>query len=452
VDVERYRVPLAEDDYALGGDQPFVTIVSFSDYACGPCGVLWRVFKNLEEDYGDQIRIVHRGVGVAGFKDGERAAEAAYAAGAQGKFWAMHWRLFQHQDDFSRPALLAHAKAIGLDMEKFESDIDTGAQAGRRLRDKREAKRLGVSAAPIVFVNGMVFVGPKPDENMWHSLIDAELATVRERVATGVPRAKIYENVQAGALERPLPTPDAVKKLQKEVEAAKPEIAAFDYTRVVKPKPGERYDIPLEGASILGEESAPVTIVEFMDFQCPICRKQHQQSMKALRDKYGDKIRFAVLNLPLEMHREARPAAVAALAARKQGRYWDFHDRFFSPGAVFDRGTYVQWAQELGLDVDQFKKDLNDPEVNKQIEADRLLSYKLGITATPTMFLNGRFIEGFANESSMSRAIDEELAAAEEAGGGTISKTYYTDLMATAIKEADFPNVAQLSSSAPTQP
>ena len=143
---------------------------------------------------------------------------------------------------------------------------------------------------------------------------------------------------------------------------------------------------------------------------------------------------------------------MAALAAGKQGRYWDFHDRFFEPGAVFDRSTYLKWAQELGLDVEQFKKDLLDPKLHDQIEADRLLSYKLGITATPTMFLNGRFIEGFASEASMTRAIEAELAAAKEAGGGKISKTYSSDLMATAVKEGNFPNVAQLSSSAPKQP
>ena len=62
IDVERFQVELAEDDYALGGEQPLVTVVIFSDYACGPCGVLWQVMKHLEEDYGEDIRIVHRGV------------------------------------------------------------------------------------------------------------------------------------------------------------------------------------------------------------------------------------------------------------------------------------------------------------------------------------------------------------------------------------------------------
>lgn len=451
VDVERYRVELHDDDYAIGGEQPLVTVVIFSDYACGPCGVLWQVMKNLEEDYGDDLRVVHRGVGIAGFKDGERAAEAAYAAGNQGKFWSMHWRLFKHQEDFSRPALMAHAKAIGLDVGKLEADLDEGSHSGRRLRDRRQAMKLGVNAAPIVFVNGMVFVGPRPDEAMWHSLIDAEIDTVRERLAAGGTRQDLYAALQEGTLERPLPKPEAVKKLRQERAEKTPKEAKYDYSSITKPRSTERYAVPVKEAALLGPENAPVTIVEFMDYQCPVCRKQHRQSMMKVREQFGNQVRFAILNFPLEMHREARPAAIAALAAGRQGRYFDFHDRFFAPEAVFDRLTYVKWAADLGLDVERFKADLDDPALAEGIEKDRLLSYKLGITATPTMFVNGYFIEGFASGTSLARLIEAEIKLAKQAGGGTVPENYFQDLMAQAIPESEFPNNGDLKSS-PSKP
>src|SRR5690606_37824148 len=96
IDLRRYVVELAdsETDYALGGDQPLVTIVIWSDYACGPCGRTWAVMEHLVEDYGDDLRVVYRAGTVPGFQHAERAAEAAFAAGEQDKFWAMHERLF----------------------------------------------------------------------------------------------------------------------------------------------------------------------------------------------------------------------------------------------------------------------------------------------------------------------------------------------------------------------
>jgi protein-disulfide isomerase len=452
VDVERYKVDLREDDYALGGQAPLVTIVIFSDYACGPCGVLWQIMKNLHEDYGDDIRIVHRGIGIAGFKDGERAAEAAYAAGAQGKFWSMHWRLFTYPDDFSAPALRAHATALGLDLAKFEADLEQGVHVGRRLQERRQATTLGVNAAPIVFVNGMALVGPKPDEAMWHTLLDGEIKSVRGRIASGIPRPELYASLQAGALVRPLPKPKAVTELREETDAAKPKVAEYDYSTVKKPDRHQRYAVPLDGAARRGSENAAVTIVEFVDFQCPVCRKQHRQSMLEMRERFDGQIAFVTLNLPLEMHREARPAAIAAMAAGRQGRYWDFHDRFFKGGMVFERSKYIELAMDLGLDADKFTADLSDGALHEQIEKDRLVSYKLGVTATPTMFVNGIFIEGFAGPTSLAALIESEIALAKETGGGSVPDNYYNELMAAAIQEQDFPNVGKLASSTPPQP
>jgi hypothetical protein len=134
IDLQRFRVDVSPGDYAIGGEHPLVTIVVWSDYACPPCGRTWQVMKNLVEDYGDDVRVVFRAGTIPGFQHGERAAEAALAAGGQGKFWDMHWRLFEYPDDFSRPVLRKHAEAIGLDVPQFLDDLDTGRHAGQRCR------------------------------------------------------------------------------------------------------------------------------------------------------------------------------------------------------------------------------------------------------------------------------------------------------------------------------
>lgn len=448
VDVERYQVELYDDDYALGGDDALVTIVVFSDYGCGPCKNLWQVMRNLHEDYGDDIRIVARTVSVKGFEQGESAVEAAYAAGAQGKFWPMHWRLFEHQEDLSVPVLRAHAKALGLDTDRFNKDLDEGAFASRKLRDRRKAKELGVIAAPIVFVNGMVFVGPKPDEAMWHQLIDAEITTVREQLAAGMARKGVYAQLQSGALAKPLPRPKEVEDLAKEIDAAKPEVAPpVDLSKLKAPEPDARYAVPLKGAYGSGPEDAPVVIVEFTDFQCPFCRKLHVESLAQIREKYADEVRVVTRHLPLEMHRAARGAAKATLAAGKQGRFLEFHDRMFERNEVLGLQTFKAWAADLGMDVDRFVADFNSPELEAEVSADRALCNALGLKATPSVFVNGRFFEGFLGPAQFEELIAKEKAAMAEAG--VAPKDWYAHRMQGAKGPDEFPNPALLSGGAP---
>lgn len=454
VDVERYRIPLRGDDFALGGEEPLVTIVVFSDYACGPCRGLWDTMRRISEDYGDDVRIVHRGITVAGFAPGDAAAEAVYAAGEQGKFWPMHWRLFEHQDDLSRPMLRAHAEALGLDVEKFEAALDDGRFVGRRLQDRREATRLGVIAAPIAFVNGMALVGPKPDEAMWHQLVDAEIELARKTLAEGVKRPELYANLQHGALERPLPVPDEVRKLREDIDAKQGTKPEFDYTKQKHVDPDTRYDIPLANGVRLGSDDAPIKLVEFVDFQCPFCRKEHTETLAKMRDQFGDELQLIVLNLPLEMHPEARGAAKAALAAERQGRYWEFHDRLFENGTL-GYPTYLEWAADLGLDVDRFKADYADPSIEKRISEDHRLSYQLGISGTPAFFLNGRPLSGFRSISSLTADLDaeREKVAAAEAEGIARAAYYEQKAMAEAVGPNEFPNATvPTSGTPPTSP
>ncbi|MEM6993233.1 MAG: DsbA family protein [Myxococcota bacterium] len=436
LDGERFVVPLFDDDPALGGETPLVTIVIFTDYACPPCGQSWQVMKNLVSEYGDDLRVVYRSYTVAGFAQGERAAEAAYAAAAQGKFWEMHWRLFGHAGQFDRPTLTAHAEALGLDVARFTEDLDTGAFAGKRIRHRREAKALGIRGLPVMFVNGLYLAGYQK-ESMWHGVIDEELAHVRQMITDGVPRAKVYETLLAEAKPRQVGKPDA-PELAKEL--ADKQAANFYPTELTPPEPDQRYQIRPDDAPAVGPDDAPVVIVEFLDFQCPYCRKAHAQEVKGLLDKHGDNVRLAVRQLPLEIHIEARGAALAALAAHRQGKFFPFHDRLLEHSGELGRNTFVEWAEALGLDKDRFLADLDDPALSAVVAEDVRLAAKVGVNGTPAYFVNGRYLSGF-RKGVLTTLVEEELAEADKRiAAGTARGEVFEAIMADAIPKAAFPN------------
>jgi protein-disulfide isomerase len=441
IDVERFRVELRDDDHALGGDKPLVTVVLFSDYACVPCGRSWKVMKNLVEDYGEDLRVVYRSYTVAGHLHGDTAAEAAFAAGDQGKFWDMHWALFENQDQFSRPSLRGHAEAIGLDVPKFFDDVDTGAFTGRRMRDRRQATELGIRALPVAFINGLFLMGAQPDEHAWHAIIDEEMKRSRRMMQDGTPRPDLYAAYMKTA-KRGLvgESPEAEElRTQRMVEKA----AAEAEKRVTRkgPESDQRYAVPTEGAPALGPDDAPVVLVEFLDFRCPYCRQTYTEVLPKIREKYPEKVRIVVRHLPLEIHPVAPGTARASVAAFRQGKFWDFHDALFENEDSVGRQRFVEIARKIGLDVDRFQKDLDSPEVAKVVEDDLALSRSLGVSGTPGFFINGRYLHGAHDFGTFESIIDEELQRADEAiKGGTPRARVHAALMSEALKPDSFPN------------
>ncbi len=177
----------------------------------------------------------------------------------------------------------------------------------------------------------------------------------------------------------------------------------------VTPQP-TRYDIPTEGYPSLGPADAPITIVEFSDFQCPFCRRFHDETYQALLDAYPGQIRFVYRNLPLtSIHPNAMDAAVASLCANDQNAYWDYHGKLFS-SETLGRDTYVQYATDLGLDVESFTACLDSGKHDDFIAQDMDFSLNLGVQSTPTFFVNGLAIVGAQPLSAFQQIIDLELA------------------------------------------
>jgi protein-disulfide isomerase len=172
-----------------------------------------------------------------------------------------------------------------------------------------------------------------------------------------------------------------------------------------------RYDIPTEGYPSLGPDDAEITIVEFSDFQCPYCRRFHDETYQALLDAYPGQIRFVYRNLPLPptMHPDAMSAAVASLCANDQNVYWDYHEKLFSSETLGEE-TYIQYATDLGLNVEEFTACLSSGKHDKFIQQDMEFSSNLGVQSTPTFFINGLALVGAQPLSSFQQLINKELA------------------------------------------
>ncbi len=115
-------------------------------------------------------------------------------------------------------------------------------------------------------------------------------------------------------------------------------------------------------------------------------------------------------HMPLPMHTKAQAAHEAAEAAHQQGKFWEMHDKIFGNQRGMSEATYLEYAKEIGLDLDRYQKDLKSSTVQQRIAADTTQASELGVTGTPAFFVNGRFLSGAQPFASFKRVIDEELA------------------------------------------
>jgi NhaA family Na+:H+ antiporter len=149
-----------ERDHVRGAPGAIVTLVEYGDFQCPYCGEAYPVVNELLARFGDRLRFVFRHMPLADLHPrAPAAAEAAEAAGAQGRFWEMHDRLFNHQLELSDADLREHAAAIGLDVERFDRELQEGVHAARVAEDYRSGVRSGTPSTPRFFINGVIHLG-----------------------------------------------------------------------------------------------------------------------------------------------------------------------------------------------------------------------------------------------------------------------------------------------------
>ncbi len=141
---------------------------------------------------------------------------------------------------------------------------------------------------------------------------------------------------------------------------------------------------------------------------------------------YPGEVRVAFKHNPLGFHPNAMPSAKAAEAAGNQGKFWEMHDKLFEFNKELSEDNYVKWAGEIGLDVEKFKKDMADPQLEARIKAQQAQGIKLGARGTPAFFINGRFLSGAQPTENFKKVIDEEITKVDKliAQGTPKSKAY----------------------------
>jgi protein-disulfide isomerase len=169
-----------------------------------------------------------------------------------------------------------------------------------------------------------------------------------------------------------------------------------------------RYQVSVDDDPSVGPDDAPVTIVEFSDFNCPYCKKFHQETFVKLMAAYGDQVRFVYRDFPITSA-ESFVAAQAANCAGRQGAYWAFHDALFSGSLGLGRAAYDGYAGKLGLNIPALDACLDSGDEATEVTADAQAASELGVTGTPTFFINGIPLVGAQPMTEFSRVIDSEL-------------------------------------------
>ena len=205
--------------------------------------------------------------------------------------------------------------------------------------------------------------------------------------------------------------------LAERLTAIETKLADLEKARPAAPARADRQALPpaealkviqLSGAPVRGNPSAPVTIVEYGDFQCPYCEKS-RPTLKQILDAYPQQVRLIYKHFPLSFHREAMNAHRASLAAGEQGKFWEMHDLIFANPRQLAPETLRKHAEELGLDLAKYDADYKSESVTKKIEADQAEGRKALVRGTPAFFVNGKMISGAQPFEAFKREIDAAL-------------------------------------------
>jgi len=204
---------------------------------------------------------------------------------------------------------------------------------------------------------------------------------------------------------------DAIREGKNEtavVEAYKAKASTFVEAKLPDDR-GVVYAIETSGSPIRGRSEAPITIVEFSDFQCPYCNEL-QETLDQVLKAFPQDVRLVFKQYPLNIHQYARQASVAALAAHAQGKFWPMHDKLFQNFSAINEENIKRWAREVGLNMGQFEKDMQSGKFEAAVQKDMADGAGAKVLGTPTLFVNGRRLQERSFEA-FKKAIQEELAA-----------------------------------------
>ena len=419
VEGERLRVRIDEQDPTKGAAIPLVTIVEFSDFQCPFCSRLATTLDEIVGEYGPDVKLVFKQFPLAMHPQAEPAARAALAAQAQGKFWPMHDAIFANQRALTDEDLEGYAREAGLDVERWRKDFGSEELRQHVKQEMELGTKLGVRGTPVFYVNGRFFSGAQPTEEV-RRIVEEELAAARTLLEAGAKREELYARFLHKAPALPGDDGEAKAEAEPDARPAQPGVPA-DAKPDPDHVPGEasripNYAVPTgEGRPSKGPADALVTIVEFGAFDCEACRAV-QPALQRILAKHPKDVRLVFRQLPEGT--AARRSAQIALAAHRQGKFWQAHDRLLAAEGEPSAEAAQTLAKELGLDVEAFGQALRDRSEQgplRWIQEDvATVDVFRGEAPAPIFFVNGRYLDGTPSFEDFDRLVQEEKAKAEK--------------------------------------
>jgi protein-disulfide isomerase len=462
------------------GDQAApVTMVVFGDFQCPASrGASTVILDKAMKDFGSkQVRIVWKHLPLVGIhKDARLAAQATWAAAQQGKFWEYHDKIFDafpskddaNPDFLKEEQLVKYASELGLDVERFKTELKSPEAVAAVDADLELARSLGLESTPSIYVNGRTvdFAGGVRYEPV-EKVVKEELARADELLktpnayyaysvwlnrsqpdgikteSTMVAKADTMDTAGEGAAgARNLPDRRAGRGA--DARPAAPEKAA----PARQLPPGNAMGPDVATLPRKGSPNAKVTMLEFSEFQCPYCSKVNP-TIKDLLNAYPNDLQIAFVHMPLDFHKDAPLAAEAAMAAHEQGKFWEYHDLLFANQKALKRPDLERFAEQVGLDMGKFRAALDSGKYTKAVDQNTADARAMGMSGTPSFAINGRKFVGAQPLDNFKKVIDEELARANKVAQekGLSGDALYKELVRTAPKEQPKPKPAAAADS-----
>ncbi|MFT5197251.1 MAG: protein-disulfide isomerase, partial [Cellvibrionaceae bacterium] len=404
VDIPPFSMPpqaILNDSYAglLGDPDAPILIVEFTDYQCPFCArhsaeTMPTLLANMIDN--GRVRYALKDFPLDSIHPAARqAAVAARCAGEQETYWQMHDQLFANQTVWGQSNLTADeinrifvgfATTLELDAATFETCLVEGKFDDQIEANLQEGLNHQVAGTPAFFLDGYFISGAQPYDTFELVISNVENETIEELFRSA------YED-QIARYKQQL--------AQQEVQQAQPA------------PPTGPVDVSIEGDPFIGDPNAPVTIIEFTDFQCPFCARHHEATYPFLIENYIETgiVKYVFKEFPLNFHPEADEASESARCANDQGAYVEMHDMLFQTQQEWSGNPdfinlFIGYAGDLSLNSETFADCLNSGKYTELVQAQLQEGFDLGVTGTPTFFINGNILVGAQPAEAFAQAID----------------------------------------------
>lgn len=330
---------------------PTVTIEVFSDFQCPYCKQFAPAVRELESKgmEGIKTKVEFHNFPLSFHPFAQLAAQAAIAAGQQGKFWEMHDALFANQAALKREDLLNYARDLKLDMARFQKDLDSEQVKKMVVEDKALGEAKKVQGTPTFFINGKEFSGTKSTPEL-----------------TALVRADVGRRI------------------------ALTELADASMSK--------------------GPAGAPVTIEFYADLESPVSRSANY-ILEELISKYPDSIRLQFRNYPLAFHPQAGLAHDAAMTAAHEGHFWPMANYIFDHQESAREQDLIAYAGRLGMDQTKFAETIHSHRYTPRVDADLAEGFQRGVRGSPVVFINGKRIDGVPSLQELNAYVEAALSA-----------------------------------------